>query len=260
MGTFVNAYRGATSATTWIGSSMIGHVLFEGGGTFCSEEENILLGRVKDNVEIHFTSQKYRLRPSPPHPANDAKWRGKRSKGNDGDWYLSRANSRGVYRWVKEPIKRRPAVRRKSRPLRRGGSRSRSRVDRRSSNQKNGKPIKFSFKIDIVSLENGRSKPSKKELDEILEAHLKMVKDKIRDFANIVGEEYLVDSVYSHDPSFTGRPPFSFPRLAVQGTSIVMTPSRPLAKQDVDAFKRVFNDQYGGYVSLDDVFGGVYIK
>lgn len=45
--------------------------------------------------------KKYTSRNSPPYPANDDDCRGRRKKGNDGTYYVSTANSRGVYRWVK---------------------------------------------------------------------------------------------------------------------------------------------------------------
>ena len=45
--------------------------------------------------------KKYTSRNSPPYPANDDHCRGKKKKGNDGTYYVSTANSRGVYRWVK---------------------------------------------------------------------------------------------------------------------------------------------------------------
>ena len=43
--------------------------------------------------------KKYRERPSPPYPAND--YCGKRKKGNDGLYYISKPNKNGVCRWVK---------------------------------------------------------------------------------------------------------------------------------------------------------------
>ena len=43
--------------------------------------------------------KKYRERPSPPFPAND--FCGKRKKGNDGTFYVSKPNKNGVCRWVK---------------------------------------------------------------------------------------------------------------------------------------------------------------
>lgn len=43
--------------------------------------------------------KKYRERPSPPFPAND--FCGKRKKGNDGTFYVSKPNKNGVCRWIK---------------------------------------------------------------------------------------------------------------------------------------------------------------
>jgi hypothetical protein len=43
--------------------------------------------------------KKYRERPSPPYPAND--FCGKRKKGNDGLFYISKPNKNGICRWVK---------------------------------------------------------------------------------------------------------------------------------------------------------------
>ena len=42
---------------------------------------------------------KYSNRPSPPYPANEC--RGKIMKGNNGEMYISKPMSNGVYRWVK---------------------------------------------------------------------------------------------------------------------------------------------------------------
>ena len=43
--------------------------------------------------------KKYVERPSPPYPANEC--RGKIMKGNNGEMYISKPTSTGVYRWVK---------------------------------------------------------------------------------------------------------------------------------------------------------------
>jgi hypothetical protein len=43
--------------------------------------------------------KKYAERPSPPYPANEC--RGKIMKGNNGEMYISKPMSNGVYRWVK---------------------------------------------------------------------------------------------------------------------------------------------------------------
>jgi hypothetical protein len=43
--------------------------------------------------------KKYSERPSPPYPANEC--RGKIMKGNNGEMYISKPMSNGVYRWVK---------------------------------------------------------------------------------------------------------------------------------------------------------------
>ena len=43
--------------------------------------------------------KKYAERPSPPYPANEC--RGKIMKGNNGEMYISKPTSTGVYRWVK---------------------------------------------------------------------------------------------------------------------------------------------------------------
>lgn len=45
-------------------------------------------------------TKKYRIRGSPPYPANEC--RNARKKGNDGRWYRSTAASNGVCRWVVE--------------------------------------------------------------------------------------------------------------------------------------------------------------
>ena len=45
--------------------------------------------------------KKYASRDSPPYPANDEDCRGKKKRGNDGTYYVSTVNSRGVYRWIK---------------------------------------------------------------------------------------------------------------------------------------------------------------
>jgi len=44
--------------------------------------------------------KKYKIRSSPPYPANECKRRTMR--GNDGDMYVSKSNVNGVYRWVKK--------------------------------------------------------------------------------------------------------------------------------------------------------------
>lgn len=44
------------------------------------------------------TLKKYQGRPSPPFPAQDCK--GKKKKGNDGQFYVSVPSSTGVYRWT----------------------------------------------------------------------------------------------------------------------------------------------------------------
>jgi hypothetical protein len=44
------------------------------------------------------TLKKYTERGSPPYPANDCQ--GQKKRGNDGKQYISRPDSRGVYRWV----------------------------------------------------------------------------------------------------------------------------------------------------------------
>lgn len=47
------------------------------------------------------TLKKYQGRPSPPFPAQDCK--GKKKKGNDGQFYVSVPSSTGVYRWTLVP-------------------------------------------------------------------------------------------------------------------------------------------------------------
>lgn len=46
-------------------------------------------------------ARKYTQRKGPPYAANAEKCRGKRKKGNDGEWYVSKATRTGTYRWVK---------------------------------------------------------------------------------------------------------------------------------------------------------------
>lgn len=45
------------------------------------------------------TGAKYTRRPGPPFPANEC--RGQRKIGNNGRWYVSKPDQRGVHRWVK---------------------------------------------------------------------------------------------------------------------------------------------------------------
>ena len=44
---------------------------------------------------------KYASRPGPPFPANEPGCRGKLAEGNDGLWYESRPDNRGVHTWKK---------------------------------------------------------------------------------------------------------------------------------------------------------------
>ncbi len=44
-------------------------------------------------------TKKYTSRNSPPYPANDC--RGRRLRGNDGNFYKTAKNKNGVYRWIK---------------------------------------------------------------------------------------------------------------------------------------------------------------
>jgi hypothetical protein len=46
------------------------------------------------------TTRKYKLRPSPPYPAQECK--GLVKKGSDGATYVSKANARGIYRWTRK--------------------------------------------------------------------------------------------------------------------------------------------------------------
>lgn len=50
-------------------------------------------------VDPKRTTKKYTSRPSPPYSAN--KYCGKRKKGNDGKWYISKKDISGICRWVK---------------------------------------------------------------------------------------------------------------------------------------------------------------
>ena len=44
-------------------------------------------------------SDKYAFRNSPPFPANQCQ--GRKMKGNDGTFYLSKPDKRGIFRWKK---------------------------------------------------------------------------------------------------------------------------------------------------------------
>lgn len=46
------------------------------------------------------TTKKYENRPSPAFPANECC--GKRKRGNDGEWWISKPNKNGVCRWTKK--------------------------------------------------------------------------------------------------------------------------------------------------------------
>jgi hypothetical protein len=55
--------------------------------------------RETSNDCVKQDDKKYAERPSPPYPANEC--RGRIMKGNNGEMYISKAMSNGVYRWVK---------------------------------------------------------------------------------------------------------------------------------------------------------------
>ncbi len=46
------------------------------------------------------TTRKYKERPSPPYHASDCK--GKSMKGNDGTMYISKADAKGIYKWIRK--------------------------------------------------------------------------------------------------------------------------------------------------------------
>lgn len=46
-------------------------------------------------------TKKYLTRPGPPYPANTPCCRNTMRKGNNGMWYHSTKNSRGIYTWKK---------------------------------------------------------------------------------------------------------------------------------------------------------------
>ncbi len=48
------------------------------------------------------TTKKYRSRPSPPFPANVIGCRNKTKKGNNGKMFVSRSDSRGIFRWIQK--------------------------------------------------------------------------------------------------------------------------------------------------------------
>lgn len=71
--------------------------------------------------------KKYRVRPGPPRPANQAGCRGKKARGNNGLMYQSTPDANGVYRWKKldkaapakkAPAKRKAPVKKKAAPKR----------------------------------------------------------------------------------------------------------------------------------------------
>ncbi len=55
------------------------------------------------------SNKKYLTRPSPPRPANEAGCRGKTFVGNDGNFWTSKANSQGIYRWVSDSVAKKVA-------------------------------------------------------------------------------------------------------------------------------------------------------
>jgi len=60
--------------------------------------------KTRKNHCVKETSTQYKSRPSPPYHANDCK--GETKTGNDKQTYLSKADKRGVYHWIK--IKTKP--------------------------------------------------------------------------------------------------------------------------------------------------------
>ena len=70
---------------------------FIGGGDTKSEPKSAAVKKMHRGCQIQ-TSEKYTSRPSPPYPANECK--GSRRKGNDGQWWKSKPNVKGVHRWV----------------------------------------------------------------------------------------------------------------------------------------------------------------
>ena len=59
----------------------------------------------------HYT-KKYLTRSSPPYPANQCA--GDRKKGNDGQWYRSKAASNGIHRWQLEATKQKSTIKSRS--------------------------------------------------------------------------------------------------------------------------------------------------
>jgi len=71
---------------------------FIGGGSDTkSETKSVATKKVHRGCQVQ-TSEKYTSRPSPPYPANECK--GSRRKGNDGRWWKSKPNAKGIHRWV----------------------------------------------------------------------------------------------------------------------------------------------------------------
>ena len=64
------------------------------------------------------TLKKYKSRPGPPYPGNQAGCRGLKMEGNDGVMYESVARKDGVYRWVKVKAPKAPkAPKARKRPV-----------------------------------------------------------------------------------------------------------------------------------------------
>ena len=101
---------------------------------------------------VQQTTKKYKVRSSPPFPANECQ--GEKMKGNDGLDYVSKVDSRGIYRWVKlDGKKTRRAPSRKSR----AGKKTRRVPSRKSLDNK------LSYDVKVILSNPRLSKNTDKE-------------------------------------------------------------------------------------------------
>lgn len=95
-----------------------------------------------------------------------------------------------------------------------------------------------------------------------MNAHLKMFKKAVVSYANTVAEEYLVYSGYG-DAQLES--PFHLNKPRVDGNTLCLTASRPLAAKEIRAFERSFishtPDAFGeSVVDLDGVSAFLDLK
>lgn len=78
------------------------------------------------------STKKYQTRDSPPYKAND--YCGRKKRGNDGNWWISEPDYRGICRWQKYKVKAKSkrVSTRKRRSLKRRSRKRRSRKQKKS--------------------------------------------------------------------------------------------------------------------------------